>query len=61
MFTALLEDMELRMVHQNSLRFWKCIAYDHHYGGVAYAGEEGDRLARILGEYRVRIDVENSD
>lgn len=48
---ASLENFELRMVTQNALRFWNRIAYDRCYQGVAYAFEEGERMARILGEW----------
>ncbi|KAK8393095.1 hypothetical protein O3P69_013259 [Scylla paramamosain] len=47
---ASLEDFELRMVSQNSLRYWNRVAYDRCYQGVAYAFEEGERMARILGD-----------
>ncbi|MPC20100.1 putative aldolase class 2 protein [Portunus trituberculatus] len=47
---ASLEDFELRMVTQNALRFWNRVAYDRCYQGVAYAFEEGERMARILGD-----------
>ncbi|KAK4313678.1 hypothetical protein Pmani_014967 [Petrolisthes manimaculis] len=52
---ALMEDMELRMVHQNSLRFWQRVAYDNVYAGVAYDVEEGERLAQALGDKDVLI------
>ncbi|XP_045607877.2 putative aldolase class 2 protein RP493 [Procambarus clarkii] len=52
---ASLEDSEMKMVHQNSLRFWKDIAYDPHYSGVAYAFEEGERMGKILGDKHVLI------
>lgn len=52
---AALEDCELRMVHQNSIRFWNRVAYDVEYGGVAFSFEEGERLAKVLGDKDVLI------
>lgn len=43
-----LEGGRLEMVEQNALRFYDRIAYDDHYGGVAFAVEEGDRIAAAL-------------
>lgn len=45
-----LENPELEMVHQNSARFYNKIAYDKGYNGLATADEEGDRLAKELGD-----------
>jgi ribulose-5-phosphate 4-epimerase/fuculose-1-phosphate aldolase len=36
---------ELSMCHQNSLRFYKDIAYDHEYHGLVMDDNEGKRLA----------------
>ncbi|XP_050727995.1 putative aldolase class 2 protein RP493 isoform X2 [Eriocheir sinensis] len=47
---ASLEDFELRLVHQNSLLFWNRVAYDHNYQGLAFSFEEGERMAKILGD-----------
>ncbi|KAG0728409.1 putative aldolase class 2 protein PA3430 [Chionoecetes opilio] len=52
---ACLEDFEIRPVHQNSLRFWNRVAYDPSYQGVAYAFEEGERMARILGNKEILL------
>ncbi|XP_042888443.1 putative aldolase class 2 protein CC_1201 [Penaeus japonicus] len=52
---AALEDCELRLVHQNSIRFWNRVAYDVNYGGVAFSFEEGERLAGLLGDKDVLI------
>ncbi|XP_068201967.1 putative aldolase class 2 protein CC_1201 isoform X2 [Palaemon carinicauda] len=43
------DDYKMELVHQNSLRFWNRIAYDTTYSGIAYAFEEGERMAKILG------------
>lgn len=52
---ATLEDFELRMVSQNALRYWNRVAYDRCYHGVAYAFEEGERMAGILGDKDILI------
>ncbi|EIE24287.1 arad-like aldolase/epimerase, partial [Coccomyxa subellipsoidea C-169] len=49
-----LEDFELPMIHQNSLRFYNDIAYDT-YDGLVLTQAEGDRLAKALGNKRVLI------
>ena len=43
----------LQMVEQNALRFVDDIAYDDEYNGLVVDNEEGDRLARALGDKRV--------
>lgn len=45
---TLLENCRLEMVEQNALRFYDRIAYDDDYGGVAFSGEEGDRIADAM-------------
>ena len=50
---TLLEDPELGMCEQNALMFDGRIAYDDEYDGLAHATEEGDRLARKLGNRSV--------
>jgi ribulose-5-phosphate 4-epimerase/fuculose-1-phosphate aldolase len=40
-------------INQNALRFMGRIAYDDAYGGLALNGEEGERLAGVLGDKRV--------
>ncbi|XP_068201968.1 putative aldolase class 2 protein RP493 [Palaemon carinicauda] len=47
---ACMKRPEILMVHQNSLRFYKRIAYDDNYGGLALAFEEGRRLGTVLGD-----------
>lgn len=47
---SLQDDYKIELVHQNSLRFWNRVAYDTNYSGVAYAFEEGERLANVLGD-----------
>ena len=50
---TLLEDGELAMCEQNALMFDGRIAYDDEYSGLAHANEEGDRLARKMGNRNV--------
>jgi len=50
---TLLENGRLEMVEQNALRFHDDIAYDDTYNGLVVDVEEGDRLARVLGDRRV--------
>ena len=50
---TLLEDSELRMCEQNALMFDGRVAYDDQYDGLAHANEEGDRLARRIGNRNV--------
>ena len=45
---AMVEDGRLEPASQNALRFTRRIAYDRAYGGVALAGQEGDRVARAM-------------
>ncbi|KAK7230683.1 actin binding protein [Aureococcus anophagefferens] len=47
-----LEDMEIKMIHQNSCRFLDEVAYDTVHEGPARQGE-GDRLAEVMGSKRV--------
>ena len=44
---------ELRMCEQNALMFDGRVAYDDEYDGLAHATEEGDRLARKIGNRSV--------
>ena len=50
---TLLEDGRLEMCEQNALMFDGRIAYDDDYEGLALDGDEGDRLARKLGNNQV--------
>ncbi|XP_063872252.1 uncharacterized protein LOC135106829 [Scylla paramamosain] len=47
---ACMKDPELLMVHQNSARFYKKVAYDNKYSGLAEAIDEGKRLGEALGD-----------
>jgi len=48
-----LEDMELKLIHQNACRFRGQIAYDDDYRGLVLDASEGDRLAKAMGDKRV--------
>lgn len=50
-----MQDNRLKMTNQNSMRFYKRIAYDDVYGGVAKARDEGERMARALGNHSVMM------
>ncbi len=43
-----LEGYEFQMVDQNACRFYNRIAYDRHFGGMAFK-EESERVAHLLG------------
>jgi len=49
---ATLADPELRPIDQNTARFFRRIAIDRDYGGIADQHAEGERLANVLGEHR---------
>ena len=53
MVSASLEDPRLLMTHQNAMRFYDDIAYDHDFPGPGNTDEEGRRLAAELGDKRV--------
>lgn len=46
---TLRQDGRLEMCEQNALSFYGRIAYDDEYNGLALDGQEGDRIARKLG------------
>ena len=50
-----LESMELKMIHQNSCRFYDEIAYDTAYNGLVLGNKEGDRLASVMADKRVLL------
>ena len=52
--TALV-DPEIRPIEQNTARFFRRIAYDNDFGGMANTEEEGDRLVRVLGNKSVMM------
>ena len=48
----MLKDNRLKTYGQQSLRFYSKCAYYDHYGALAHAGDEGDRMAAALGQQR---------
>jgi ribulose-5-phosphate 4-epimerase/fuculose-1-phosphate aldolase len=48
-----LEDMTLEMAGQNAVFFCDRIAYDPVYGGLVKDADEGDRIAKAMGDKRV--------
>lgn len=45
-----LEDSRLLPIDQNAMRFFGRIAYDDTYGGFALTEDEGERIAKALGD-----------
>jgi ribulose-5-phosphate 4-epimerase/fuculose-1-phosphate aldolase len=50
---ASLQDPEIKPIEQNTARYWRRVAYDRAFTGMATTDDEGERLARILGDKRV--------
>ena len=48
-----IEDGKLEMCHQNCLRFYNDIAYDHEFNGLVLDKAEGDRLCQAMGNNKV--------
>jgi ribulose-5-phosphate 4-epimerase/fuculose-1-phosphate aldolase len=45
-----IRDGRIEMCTQNAFRYWKRIAYDDTYTGVALSAEEGNRMCRAMGD-----------
>jgi ribulose-5-phosphate 4-epimerase/fuculose-1-phosphate aldolase len=52
---ASLADPEILPIDQNTARFFNRVAVDDNYGGMANTNEEGDRLARLIGNRSVMM------
>ena len=52
---ASLADPEIKPIDQNTARFFNRVAVDMGYGGMANSDEEGDRLARLMGNKSIMI------
>jgi len=52
---ASLADCEIKPIDQNTARFYNRVAVDNNYGGMANSNEEGDRLARLLGNKSIMM------
>ncbi len=52
---ASLADPEIKAIDQNTARFFNRVAFDMSYGGMANSDEEGDRIARLMGNKSVMM------
>ncbi len=52
---ASLANPEIPPIDQNTARFYNRVAFDLGYGGMANTHEEGDRLARLLGNKQIMM------
>ena len=52
---ASLKDPEIKPIDQNTARFFNRVAYDLNFGGIADNNDEGERLARVLGNRSVML------
>jgi len=52
---ASLADPKIKPIDQNTARFYNRVAYDGGFGGMANTAEEGERLARALGNKAVMM------
>ncbi len=52
---AALADPEIKPIEQNTARYYRRIALDLAYGGIADTDAEGERLVRMLGDHRRAI------
>jgi len=52
---ASLANPEILPIDQNTARFFNRVAFDMDYGGMANSEEEGDRLARLMGNKRIMM------
>lgn len=52
---ASLADPDIPPIDQNTARYFNRLAIDLGYGGMANTDEEGDRLARLMGNKRVMM------
>ncbi len=52
---ASLADTDIKPIDQNTARFFNRVAVDLNYGGMANSDDEGDRLARLLGNKSIMM------
>ena len=52
---ASLADPEIKPIDQNTARFYNRMAIDMGYGGMANSDDEGDRIARLLGNKSIMM------
>ena len=56
-----MKNFKLKMVHQNSCRFYENLSYDPNYEGIATSqSDEGKRIATLLGSCEVMLQVEEN-
>jgi ribulose-5-phosphate 4-epimerase/fuculose-1-phosphate aldolase len=52
---ASLADPEIKAIDQNTARFFNRVAFDMNYSGMANTDEEGDRIARLMGNKSIMM------
>lgn len=52
---ASLANPEILPIDQNTARFYNRVAFDMEYGGMANTSDEGDRLARLMGNKQIMM------
>jgi len=54
---SVMKDPTIKLIHQNSARFMKNVAYDQNYEAIASEGknEEGDRLGKAIGDKEILV------
>lgn len=52
---ASLADPDIKPIDQNTARFYNRIAFDMDYGGMANTDEEGERIARLMGNKSIMM------
>jgi ribulose-5-phosphate 4-epimerase/fuculose-1-phosphate aldolase len=52
---ASLADPEIKPIDQNTARFFNRIAVDMNYGGMANSDDEGDRIAKLMGNRNIMM------
>jgi ribulose-5-phosphate 4-epimerase/fuculose-1-phosphate aldolase len=52
---ASLANPEILPIDQNTARFYNRVAFDMDYGGMANTSDEGDRLARLMGNRQIMM------
>jgi ribulose-5-phosphate 4-epimerase/fuculose-1-phosphate aldolase len=52
---ASLADPEIKAIDQNTARFFNRVALDMNYGGMANTDEEGDRIAKLIGNKSIMM------
>ena len=50
-----LADPEIKPIDQNTARFFNRVAFDMDYGGMANTDEEGERIARLMGNKSIMM------